>query len=413
MRLGSIADDYTGAADLASSLAACGLRTALAIGVPRTALPEADAVVVALKTRAIAADLAVSQSRAAAAWLRDHGAAHILFKICSTFDSTDAGNIGPVTDALLADMPSSAAAVVMPAFPRNGRTVYRGHLFVGNVLLSESPLKDHPLNPMRDSNLARVLGRQSHFPVGSITLDTVEKGEDAILHAMRCLHEDGYRTVIVDAVADRHLQAIGAAALQNAVSVGASGLGFGIAKALLAKDQDRTHPESWRGCAEDGYAAILAGSCSQATLQQIAAMEDKVPILKLSVAQIAAGAPVAAEAVSWAAQRLPAGPVLITSSEAAGARSIAGIGQTIEATLAEIAAGLVERGVRRMVVAGGETSGAIVDRLKISAFLVGPEIAPGVPVLRTTGAAPEMMLALKSGNFGGVDFFERALRLMK
>jgi uncharacterized protein YgbK (DUF1537 family) len=420
--LGAVADDYTGASDLANTLAQAGLRTVQTIGVPDAGLHlgDSDAVVVALKSRSIAADEAVALSRRAAAWLGERGAQHVLFKVCSTFDSTDAGNIGPVMDALRADF-RAGPVVVTPAFPATGRAVFMGHLFVGQVPLNESPLKDHPLNPMHDANLVRVLARQSRHPVGLIPFATVEQGGYAIHEAMEALRAEGKGAAVVDAVADRHLQAVGEAALQSPVSVGASGLGLGLARALIAGRQ--VAPRQSGAAAElavGGKAALLAGSCSQATLEQIAAIEGDIPVLRLDAGRILAGAPVAREALDWADTKLPGGPVLIASSaspqEVAQLQSQHGrehAGSRIEQCLAEIGAGLVARGVRRLIVAGGESSGAVVDRLGLRAFLVGPEIAPGVPVLRTAGNDTAMLLALKSGNFGGKDFFRRALAMMK
>jgi 3-dehydrotetronate 4-kinase len=420
--LGAVADDYTGASDLANTLAQAGLRTMQTIGVPDAGwrLPDVDAVVVALKSRSIAATEAVALSRRAAAWLRDRGAQHVLFKVCSTFDSTDQGNIGPVMDALREDF-GAGPVLVTPAFPEAKRTVFMGHLFVGDVPLNESPLKDHPLNPMHDANLVRVLARQSRHEVGLIPFATVEHGGYAIHEAMEVLRAAGKGAAIVDAVADRHLQAIGEAALQNPVSVGASGLGLGLARALIAGRSVAPHQsETAANMVVGGQAALLAGSCSQATLEQIAAIEAEIPVLHLDLSRLLAGAPVARDALDWAGARLTAGPVLIASS--AAPRDVAALqqqhgrehaGSQIEQCLAEIGAGLVARGVRRLIVAGGETSGAVVNRLGIRAFLVGPEIAPGVPVLRTEGADTDMLLALKSGNFGSKDFFQRALSMMR
>jgi 3-dehydrotetronate 4-kinase len=420
--LGSVADDYTGASDLANTLAQAGLRTVQTIGVPDAdlQLPDVDAVVVALKSRSIAADDAVALSREAASWLRQQGAQHVLFKVCSTFDSTDDGNIGPVMDALRQDF-KAGPVVVTPAFPETKRTVFMGHLFVGEVPLNESPLKDHPLNPMHDANLVRVLARQSRHSVGLIPFATVENGGYAIHEALEALAAEGKGAAIVDAVADRHLQAVGEAALQNPLSVGASGLGLGLARALVAGKQVTAHQrETAEALAVGGKAALLAGSCSQATLEQIAAIEAEIPVLRLDVRRILAGDKVAEEALRWADEKLAAGPMLIASSaapqEVAALQKLHAreqVGSRIEHCLAEIGAGLVARGVRRLIVAGGETSGAVVDRLKLRAFLVGPEIAPGVPILRTAGEQTEMLLALKSGNFGGKNFFQRALAMMR
>lgn len=421
--LGCIADDYTGASDLANTLTRAGLRTVQTIGVPSDdlALPEVDAVVVSLKSRSIEAGLAVSRSRAADKWLRSRGAGHVLFKICSTFDSTDSGNIGPVMDALRADS-GEGAVLVTPAFPETGRTVYKGNLFVGAVPLNESPLKDHPLNPMHDSNLVRVLARQSRTQIGLVDLATVARGADAVRARLAELAGKGIGAAIIDAVFDRDLETIGLVAAEHRLSVGASGIGLGLARALVSTGKvKRGAASSESGAAVGGPAACLAGSCSQATLQQIANAERLMPVLHLDQDRIITGANEAERALDWARPRLADGPVLIASSakpeEVAALQARHGrdaAGHAIEQAMADIAENLVKAGVRRLIVAGGETSGAVVDRLEIPGFLVGAEIAAGVPVLRAVGAeAGEMLLALKSGNFGGPEFFADALRLMR
>ena len=247
LSLGCIADDYTGASDLANTLTRCGLRTVQTIGVPADdlALPEVDAVVVSLKSRSIEAGLAVTRSRAAEKWLRGRGADHVLFKICSTFDSTDAGNIGPVMDALRADS-GDAIVLVTPAFPETGRTVYQGNLFVGSVPLNESPLKDHPLNPMHDSNLVRVLARQSKTRVGLVDLAALSRGPDAVRKHLAELSGKGFGAAIIDAVFDRDLETIGNVALDHRLSVGASGIGLGIARAMVASAKVKSSPRQTR-----------------------------------------------------------------------------------------------------------------------------------------------------------------------
>jgi len=423
LSLGCIADDYTGASDLANTLTRCGLRTVQTIGVPSgdLALPEVDAVVVSLKSRSIEASLAVSRSRDAEKWMRQRGARHVLFKICSTFDSTDAGNIGPVMDALRADS-GDAIVLVTPAFPETGRTVYQGNLFVGSVPLNESPLKDHPLNPMHDSNLVRVLARQSRTKISLVALADIARGPDAVRARLADLAGKGFGAVIADAVFERDLETIGTVALDHRVSVGASGLGLGLARALVASGEITSHtPNAMAEAPVGGPSACLAGSCSQATLQQIAKAEQAMPVLHLDPDRVIAGKDEARRALAWARERLAEGPVLIASSstpeEVAALQSRHGrdaAGHAIEQAMADLAEGLVGAGVRRLVVAGGETSGAVVDRLGIPGFLVGAEIAAGVPVLRAVGVdGGDMLLALKSGNFGGPEFFSDALTLMR
>jgi uncharacterized protein YgbK (DUF1537 family) len=422
LALGAIADDYTGASDLANTLTRNGLRTMQTIGVPAAglALPDIDAVVIALKTRSIEADGAVVKSREAARWLNERNARHILFKICSTFDSTAAGNIGPVIEALLADA-GSPIALVTPAFPETARTVYQGNLFVGSVPLDESPMRHHPLNPMHDANLVRVLRAQStgargRGEVGLIPFVVVEQGVEAIKTRLAELAAEGCYAAIADAVAERHLLALGEVAASMPLSTGASGLGLGLARALSGA-KAVTQPEL---APVGGHAAILAGSCSEATRGQIAAAEAAMPVRHLDIEALLGGGDIVRPALAWAADRLAKAPVLIASSatpEAVEAlrsgRQGQTIGEAIEHALAAIAVGLVEAGTRRLIVAGGETSGAVTDRLGIPAFLIGAEIAPGVPLLRTHGGSRPMLLALKSGNFGGADFFTRALAMMR
>jgi 3-dehydrotetronate 4-kinase len=427
LKLGCIADDYTGASDLANTLTRQGLRTMQTIGVPADdlTLPEVDAVVVSLKSRSIEASQAVSKSLAAEKWLRERGASHVLFKICSTFDSTDAGNIGPVMDALRRAS-RDPIVLVTPAFPETGRTIYKGNLFVGSVPLNESPLKDHPLNPMHDSNLVRVLAAQSRTRIGLVELADVTRGADAVRARLVELAGQGVGAAICDAVFDRDLETIGLVASSHRLSVGASGIGLGLARALVAQTEGKhlaSHATSDQ--AVGGPAACLAGSCSQATLGQIANAEKIMPVLHLDPDRVIASKEEARRAIAWARDRLASGPVLVASS--AGPEDVAALqarhgrdaaGHAIEQAMADIAEALVQAGVRRLVVAGGETSGAVVDRLGIPGFLVGEEIAAGVPVLRAVGAKirakpADMLLALKSGNFGGPEFFSDALGLMR
>ncbi|MGH6797986.1 MAG: 3-oxo-tetronate kinase, partial [Roseiarcus sp.] len=361
---------------------------------------------------------AVEAATTAYDWLSTRGARHVMYKICSTFDSTDAGNIGPVTDALGARS-RGGCALVTPAFPETGRTVYLGRLFVGSELLHESPLKDHPLNPMRDSNLVRVLQRQSNASVGLIDLATVAQGSEAVSRGRAELTAQGYGTAIVDAVFERDLEAIGEAAARSAFSVGASGLGLGLARTLARGRGATSYAAPFE--AVGGRAAILAGSCSQATLEQIAAVESELPVLRLCPQALVEDAGEIDRALIWAKDRIEAGPIVIASSkepeQVAALQARCGresSGQAIERALAEIASGLVAFGVRRLVVAGGETSGAAVDRLGVAAFRLGPEIATGVPLMRTVGRkGGDLQMALKSGNFGGRNFFARALAMTR
>ncbi len=418
MLLGCIADDFTGATDLAATLVREGMRTVQLIGVPEGPPPDADAVVVALKSRTIPAGDAVRQSLAALAWLQAAGCQQFFFKYCSTFDSTDEGNIGPVADALVEAL-GSGFALACPAFPANGRSVYQGHLFVGQALLNESGMENHPLTPMRDANLVRVLSRQTDGTVGLVPFATVAKGADAIRQAMLALKEQGRRYAIVDAVTEDNLFAIGAAAASHALITGGSGVAIGLpnnfrSSGLLPAGIDATALPG-----VDGHAAVLAGSCSRATLFQIGAARERLPTLELDALATPNAAALATQALEWAEGKLGATPVVIAASappdrvaalQAALGRDAAGA--LVEDAMARIAAGLVARGVRRLVVAGGETSGAVVSRLGVQRLRIGAEIDPGVPWTYAEGAGPSMLLALKSGNFGGRDFFSGAFEVL-
>ncbi|MBB5223533.1 uncharacterized protein YgbK (DUF1537 family) [Amaricoccus macauensis] len=410
MRIAAIADDYTGASDLANTWAKNGLVTIQTIGIPEGLdVSGADALVVSFKIRSVPAAEAVAAAIRAWDWLTARGFDHVMYKVCSTFDSTDEGNIGPVTDALRARA-GAALTLVTPAFPETKRTLYKGHLFVEDVLLSESPLRNHPLNPMHDPNLVRVLGRQTPDPVGLLDLATIRAGDAAVAARLDALAGEGVRSVIADAVAESDLDVLGRAAGAMPVSTGASGLGLGLARAsgLGGGAVPASAPTT-------GPSAIVVGSCSARSLEQVAAAEAVMPVLRLDPDRLVAGEAIA-EALDWARERIKAGPVLVAASgEPDAVRAVQArhgreaASAAIEAGLASLAEGLVAAGVTRLVVAGGETSGAVVDRLGIAGFRLGPEIAPGVPVLVTLGHEPPLAMALKSGNFGGADFFAQAL----
>jgi uncharacterized protein YgbK (DUF1537 family) len=413
MLLGCIADDLTGATDVALMLKNAGMRTLQAVGVPDGDAPDADAVVVALKSRTIPARDAVARSLAALDWLRARGARQILFKYCSTFDSTDAGNIGPVADALL-DAMGSPFTVVCPAFPTNGRTVYMGHLFVGGQLLSESPMKDHPLTPMRDANLVRVLGRQTARRVGLVPLAVVRQGEAALRAAFARLRESGNAYAVVDAAADDDLLALGAACADLPLLTGGSGIAMGLPRNFsLRAGSTAAFPRV------SGRSAIVSGSCSAQTNAQVAAWKASRPAFRVDPLRLAGGSDVAAEALAWAASLPADAPLLVYATALPDAvRAVqheigaAAAGDLVERCLARVAHGLVEGGVRKLVVAGGETSGAVVKALGVQLLHIGPQIDPGVPWTLSAGV-PAIALALKSGNFGGTDFFAKALQMVQ
>jgi 3-dehydrotetronate 4-kinase len=411
--LGCIADDFTGATDLASTLVRQGMRTVQLIGTPDGPAPEADALVVALKIRTAPVADAVRAARGALDWLRGVGCQQFFWKYCSTFDSTDEGNIGPVADALVEAL-GSGFALVCPAFPANARSVYQGHLFVGDKLLNESGMENHPLTPMRDANLVRVLSRQTSGTVGLVPFATVDQGALAVSRAMTALREGGRRYAVVDAVTEAHLMAIGEAAASHALLTGGSGVAMGLPENFRRSGALAPQAEAGRLPAVSGAAAVLAGSCSRATLLQLGTARGRVPTLELNPIATADPAALAEQALAWAEGKLGAEPVVIAASappdrvaqlQARLGRDEAGA--LVEEALARIADGLVARGVRRLVVAGGETSGAVVSRLGVRSLRIGEEIAPGVPwtyAERGDGDAP-LLLALKSGNFGGPAFF--------
>ncbi|SAK73906.1 HPr kinase [Caballeronia hypogeia] len=420
--LGCIADDFTGATDLASTLVRGGMRTIQTIGVPVGVdeADEVDALVVALKSRTIAAEDAIAQSLAALDWLRAQGCRQFFFKYCSTFDSTDAGNIGPVAEALLDALAASSEgdfAIACPAFPENGRTVYRGHLFVGDALLSESGMENHPLTPMRDPNLVRVLQRQSKSKVGLIASATVAAGVDAVREAIARLRADGVRLAIADALTDADLRTLGEACADLPLITGGSGVAIGLPenfrRAGLIEPNDRAADLP----AVDGAALVLAGSASKATNAQVAEWIGTRPAYRVDPRALAHGEDVVGEALAFIEKQAPQ-PVLIYATAAPGEVAavqrefgVAAAGKLVEDALAAIAREAKARGVRKFVVAGGETSGAVVQALGVDRLLIGPTIDPGVPVTVALGETP-LALALKSGNFGARDFFAKALRYL-
>jgi uncharacterized protein YgbK (DUF1537 family) len=414
--LGCIADDFTGATDLASTLVKGGMRTVQLIDVPTGAAPDADALVVALKIRTAPVADAVAQAMAALVWLQAAGCEKFFWKYCSTFDSTDAGNIGPVADALARAL-SAATVPFCPAFPANGRSVFQGHLFVGARLLSESGMENHPLTPMRDPDLVRVLGRQTPHRVGLVPYATVAEGAPAIRRAFTQLSDQGSPYAVCDAITEADLMALGAACDRIPLVTGGSGMAMGLPANFAAAGRLRA------GAADalprvEGPGAVVSGSCSRQTLFQVGAASARMAHFAVDPLAHASPQAAAQAALDWAADKPM--PVLVAASappdavaavQARMGREVAGA--FVEDTMATIAAGLVARGVRRLVVAGGETSGAVVQRLGVQALRIGPEIDPGVPWCHApaSGNRPDMLLALKSGNFGGRDFFETALRM--
>ena len=413
--LGCIADDVTGATDLAAMLTGHGMTTIQILGLPDGPLPEADAIVIALKSRTAPAARAVAESLAACDALLAAGAKQIFLKYCSTFDSTPQGNIGPVADALLKRL-QSGFAIACPAFPANGRSVFQGHLFVGQSLLSESGMERHPLTPMTDPNLLRVLSAQTEGGVGLIPFEVVEQGAPAIRRACNGWRESGRRYAIVDAVTEAHLLAIGEACDRHALVTGGSGIAMGLPENFRRQgllpdraDADALPPPR-------GALAVLAGSCSRATLAQIGLARLHVPVLQLDPLETPDAAALTAQALAWLEGQLSeerpvvvaasAHPEKVAALQARLGREAAGA--LVEAALAGIAAALPGLGVGRLVVAGGETAGAVVQRLGLRTLRIGPQIDPGVPWTYAEGPGGGLHLALKSGNFGARDFFLKA-----
>ena len=413
MKLGCIADDFTGATDLANNLVRAGMRVIQTIGVPASPLlTDADAVVVALKSRNLPSADAIAQSVAALRWLQAASARQIYFKYCSTFDSTPAGNIGPVTEALM-DALGTRFTIATPAFPDNQRTVFKGHLFVGDLLLNQSGMQNHPLTPMTDPNLVRVLQAQCRGKVGLIDHRVVAQGEQAICARIEALKADGVTIAIVDAVTNEDLLRLGPALKDMPLVTAGSGVAIGLPRNFGISPS----PAASQLRAATGLQAVVSGSCSLATNQQVQEfIRCGGAALAVEPLRLAAGVDVVQQTLAWAQTRLQAGPVLIYSTaDASGVKAVQtqlgadAAGALVERTLAAIASGLVQLGVRQLLVAGGETSGACVQALGVTQLQIGPQIDPGVPWCHALLPSGEgLHLALKSGNFGSADFFAKA-----
>ncbi|MBX3540989.1 MAG: four-carbon acid sugar kinase family protein [Chelatococcus sp.] len=414
MLLGAIADDFTGASDLANTLARNGMATTLFVGVPDGHVAPAEAGVVALKTRSIAPAEAVRQSLDALAWLQRQGAGQILFKYCSTFDSTPEGNIGPVAEALSAAL-GAGVAVVCPVFPATGRTLYQGHLFVGDRLLNESGMEKHPLTPMTDPDIRRWLRRQTKGEVGLVPYAVVRQGGEAIRAALAEIDKSA-KLAVVDAVTDDDLKAIGAAIADARLITGGSGIAVGLPDNFRKAGKLGTGDVAYSGIVSPGVA--LSGSCSRASLAQLARHLEGHPGFALRPDAVMAGEVTVAAARDFVLAHANDAPIVYSSAEpeavkAAQARfgreAVAG---AIESFFGALAAELVAAGVTRIAVGGGETSGAVVAALALQQLAIGPEIDPGVPALAGKAEEKPIRLALKSGNFGAPDFYAKALAIM-
>ena len=403
MKIGVIADDFTGASDIALTLAEAGMSVTQFIGVPRaTAIPELGAGVVALKSRTAPLRDAVKDSLEACDWLRAQGAEQIILKVCSTFDSTDNGNIGPVLDALATRL-GAGPVIVCPAFPENGRSIYQGHLFVGDRLLNESGMENHPLTPMNDADIRRVLAAQSMRKVGHVPALAVLQGADAIGRALK-----GDAHMIVDAITDGDLIEIGNSAKGAPLICGGSGIALG----LPANFNVASAPPAWAAVAGPG--AVISGSCSRATRGQVDAYLGRAPAWQIVAEEAVQGKYDTDEMADWVLnQKVPpliyssADPEVVSAAQAKFGTAV--VASAIEGLFSDLAAKLAARGLGRLVVAGGETSGAVVKGLGAAQLRIGPRAAAGVPLL----AWQNMGLALKSGNFGGPEFFADTLALME
>ena len=415
--LGCIADDFTGGTDLAGMLVKSGMRTVQMIGVPTGSLPDdIDAVVIALKSRTAPVAEAISESLAALRYLQAGGCRQFYFKYCSTFDSTPRGNIGPVAEALM-DALGADFTIACPAFPANQRTIYKGYLFVGDVLLNESGMRDHPLTPMTDANLVRVLQQQTTRRVGLVDYAIVSKGAPAILERFGALRRESCGFAIVDALSNDDLMQLGAACADFALVTAGSGLALGLPQNFWTKGLLSQNVRADVLPAVEGLRAVIAGSCSTATQKQVAIMREHHPAFQVLPADLAQGKDVVGAVLEWAGSRVTKEPVLIyataTPEEVKAAQANLGVGRAgelVENALAAIAQGLVRLGVGQMIVAGGETSGAVVKALGVKGLRIGPEIDPGVPwtVTLPNEGGQLLALALKSGNFGTPDFFFKA-----
>ncbi|MEM7170577.1 MAG: 3-oxo-tetronate kinase [Pseudomonadota bacterium] len=414
MLLGCIGDDFTGSSDLALTLSKEGMRTVVCCGVPNEGtLMEADSAVVALKSRTCPVPQAVEESLAALAWLRRQGCQKFFFKYCSTFDSTPQGNIGPVIDALMAELQCDLT-IVCPAFPATGRTLYNGHLFVQDHLLNESGMENHPLTPMTDPDIRRWLAPQSSRTVGHVPHQEVTTGSDTIRSGLQREAAAGRSLVVVDAICEADLRAICLAARDVTLITGGSGIALGLPSVLMSENRKKRPEHQWRGSAKP--AVVLAGSCSKATLEQVARYREDHPSFQIDPDLVIAGSQSAAAVADWAVDHLDRCPMIFSSADPSAIRAVQEkfgrdrSSTAIEIFFAEMARLLHLQGVGRLVAAGGETSGAVTAGLEITALEVGPEIAPGVPALQSKD--PDLVLALKSGNFGGPDFLAKAVDIL-
>lgn len=386
MRLGVIADDFTGATDIASFLVQNGLTTIQFNGIPASEeMTEAQAIVISLKSRSCPADQAVSQSLAALAWLQKQGCERFYFKYCSTFDSTAQGNIGPVTDALLNAL-GETQTVICPALPVNGRTVYQGYLFVGDQLLSDSGMRHHPVTPMQDSNLMRLMTSQATGKAGLIAAAQIDQGAESVRQALDQLAEQGISYVVTDTLHQGHLLTLGEALSDRRLVTGGSGLAIGLARQWTTAGTDAEAERAGRPHGD--RAVVLSGSCSQMTNRQVAAYRQLAPACEVEIEHCLEDAEgYARQLCDWveANSHQTMAPLLFATADAQQLQVIQQrygaqrSSEAVEQLFAAVTRELKQRGWQRFIVAGGETSGVVAQSLGVTAFHIGPTISPGVP----------------------------------
>lgn len=413
MLLGVIADDFTGATDIAGFLVENGMRTIQVNGTPSEDMKiNADAVVVSLKSRSCATQQAIIDSVKALKWLQSQGCQQFYFKYCSTFDSTAQGNIGPVTDALL-DQLNEDFTVVCPSLPVNGRTVFNGHLFVLGQLLSESGMRNHPVTPMKNSNIVQLMDAQSRGETGLINYQIIEQGPDNIIKGFKALKAQGKRYAVVDAFNSQHIDNIGKSINGLKLITGGSGLASGIAKNWKSHLQDQTEAKK-AGYPSKAPTVIFSGSCSLTTNKQVSHYKKKAPHLAINVEHCLNKNNYSQEVCDWVLSQTQStlAPLVYATADPQGLKKIQlkygaeASSQAIENFFKQLAIKLKEKGVCNFIVAGGETSGVVTQSLQVDCFHIGPQIAPGVPWIKAVNHP--LSLALKSGNFGDETFFTKA-----
>ncbi|ETX09684.1 HPr kinase [Marinomonas ushuaiensis DSM 15871] len=412
MLIGCIGDDFTGSSDLANTLSKQGMKTVQYTGVPTdSSSKDIEAGVIALKSRSIDSAEAVQQSLEALSWLKEQGCEQFFFKYCSTFDSTEEGNIGPVIDALAKEL-NAYKVIICPAFPGTGRSIYQGHLFVHDALLNESGMQSHPLTPMTDPDIRRWLKKQTQNNVGHIAANIVLSGSEKIKTALQDQHEKGNRLIVVDALTDSDLYEIGAAADKLPLITGGSGVAIGLPANFSRQGKIGKERTPWKG--ESGKCIALSGSCSKATREQVTIHCKHNPSYEIDASDVIQGKLLAKNIVEWALNSSGI-PIIFSSADPIKVKQIQdSFGQersafALEEFFAELARQFVEAGITKILTAGGETSGAVVEGLKLNTLEIGPEIDPGVPALR---AGESLVVALKSGNFGAPDYFEKAAAIL-